>query len=353
MLSVISKSYPTVLHAGTKKHMVKPSELDIYQEHEVIEVVQKPPYPAIIYENVSAARRSLTGMFSGLLTTHEKISEFFGSLNGKLTNVYTETLQDPYFLLTPGAIATAAVGGALLAGRGRRTIKRSFYAGVFALTATAASYPQRSLDIATTGYYHTSSAISNLVQSWRERSSNVTEKIAPKHENEPVEINEVDESILLSEPVVNNLMSKSTEEGEDDSTVMSEMTGETENIATSEVTMEAKLLTETTNDTEDIIQEELKIVTEEIITVDDSQESIELVVESDSESSETVDEAHNESNKIVAENDEHSSEIVEEDGNVYSEVISEGDNESTETLVVEPDYGQSNVEDKDMYSTRS
>lgn len=324
-------SLKSVVHAGNEKKLIKPSELDIYYEPELIEIVPRnPPYPAIIYENVSAARTRITGVFSGLLTTHEKVSSFFGSLESRITNVYTETLEDPSFLLTPSVIITATIGGALFAGRGKRPFTRSLYAGLFGTTALAVTYPQRSLEIAATGYYHTSASLSNLVQLWKKRSANITEKVMTKLENVPVE--NIEENVVLTE---SNVVLSETVAADDENvdTVVSSSdaavvekpvitSSETTVVEDTVITSSETTVVEGTNENNvQPPQEELKVVIEEIIKADVLDESSELV---DNKSSELVD---NESSELT------------------------GD-ESSE-LVVEADYGQSDPDDKDMYSTRS
>lgn len=190
--------------AGTEKQLVKPCDLDIYFEAEQPPPKEiPPPSPAFLYENVSAARQRVTGVFSGLLTTHVKISNFFGSLESRIVNVYNSTVADPYFLLTPGVITLATVSGAVVAGRGRRPFKRSLYAIIFGATATSICYPERALDIATTGYYHTTGSVSKLSTLWNERKQTTTERVVKDITDEKATTSEenkedISESVELS-----------------------------------------------------------------------------------------------------------------------------------------------------------
>lgn len=63
-----------------------------------------------------------------------------------------------------------------------RPVKRTFYALVFGTTAASVSYPQRAMEIATTGYYHTTGAVNQLISTIKNstNSKTVTEKAIEK-----------------------------------------------------------------------------------------------------------------------------------------------------------------------------
>lgn len=59
-------------------------------------------------------------------------------------------------------------------------IKRTIYALVFGATAASVTNPQRALDIATTGYYHTMGAVSQLISAIKSNTETktMTEKVS-------------------------------------------------------------------------------------------------------------------------------------------------------------------------------
>lgn len=201
MLSVIFNKAgvaPVLCASGGNKRLMKPSELDIYNEPEEYASITCPtPSPAFLYENISAGRKRVTGVFSGLLTTHEKVSNTITTTEGKIKSTYHQTIADPYYLLTPGAIMLATAGGAIVAGRGRKPIQRTLYALLFGVTAASVSKPQRAMDIAATSYYHTASSISQIVNSFSRKPAKTTTERLTKEMVE-VKTDEIVEVVLES-----------------------------------------------------------------------------------------------------------------------------------------------------------
>jgi len=70
-------------------------------------------------------------------------------------------------------------------------VKRSVYALLFGTTASAVCYPHRALDIATTGYYHTTDSISQLFTSTG--TPTTTERVTKELKRE--------EAVSIEEPV--------------------------------------------------------------------------------------------------------------------------------------------------------
>jgi len=99
MFSIVFKqgNMFNTLHASNQKILLKPSELDIYYEPEPsVPADRENPQPELLYEYVHTARKSLTNAFSGLLTTHERISEAYTSTTGKVKSGFEGILEDPY-----------------------------------------------------------------------------------------------------------------------------------------------------------------------------------------------------------------------------------------------------------------
>eukprot|EP00111_Clytia_hemisphaerica_P000091 TCONS_00000214-protein len=340
----------STLHASNQKQLLKPSELDIYYEPEPTIPAERPsPTPEFLYEYIHVGRESLTNVFSGLLTTHEKISDFYATTKERISSSYNRTLEDPYFLFSPAAIVAATATGAVVAGKGRRPIKRSLYGLLFGTTAAAISYPERTLDIAETSYYHTASSIAQL---FAPSAPTTTERVVEilDDKNEPDEV--VESEIVISEAVT------STEEEE----VSAPATEVVEEII-------SVIEDETQPPPPPPLQEE--IVTELTEVVESEGGSAEVVPDSvndnvsNERSEEIVGEENTEvpvSNNEVQDFDPGQTELQEisvvslDDEKVVDDKDTRLDLDTAanqENIIIEGDLGQSDPEDSDMYSTRS
>lgn len=338
------------LHSSMERKLIKPSELDIYYEPvEMVEIVERSNSPAFLYDNVSTARKKLTGAFSGVLTTHEKLSNFFGSLEDKIKNAYKNTIEDPYFLLTPGVVTLATVSGAAVAGKGRRPFKRSFYALIFGTTALAVSYPERSMDIATTGYYHTTGSLSNLIYQLRNKES-ITEKamkeIQPDAKEEKVEEELTsmhnDSEIMIKEEEVPAIEKIEEELKIEKYDVEVAVTEDNDGPITDSSQSGAEGVLVVGNE-----------ITEQIHDVTTKEDEL-IIAAGGTNSSPRQEELKVETIEVIKANEDGSS----DEGDIKNTVVEE----STELkahadepieLKVDADYGQSSSEDNDMYSTRS
>jgi len=335
------------LLASSERHLVKPSELDIYYEPEEVvkEINSGNSHPTLFHENVSSARKKLTKAFSGLLTTHEKVSSLFTYAELQITGIYNEALQDPYSLLVPGSITMATVGGVLVAGKGKKPLSRVFYGALFGATATAVTHPHRSLEIATTGYYHTTGSLSHLKNYFATKEETITEKV----ENE-IKINdtELETNEIISEVVVNDtetLAVDNTSEINKGVVVETIENTEADKLIEEFVVVDSESVSSVTSDIADT-REEVLNPSENVTSIDD----VATVENTSVETSLPVQE-----DLLVIKYDEivnkEESHHVESDSTVESETIEDKSIVNSETL--EGDYGQSNPQDEDMYSTRS
>lgn len=303
-----------ILLASSERQFINPSELDIYHEPEesVRIITDKDLYPTLFHENVASARKYLTQMFSGLLSTHEKVLSLFSYAEDRLTGVCNEALNDPYSMLIPGSITLATIGGAVIAGKGKRPVRRILYAGFFGTTAYCVTHPQRTLDIATTGYYHTTGSLANLSSYFTSSEETITEKV----ENES--------DIIAAEKEIIDLIEKPVE---DESPIR-------------------KFVVESLEEVDTVKSEDM--VVEDLVKADDTVVSTEADDNENISSTEVTPDntAENLTEKLVIENDSIDIENVEKDQQL------EFDNKAPE-VIIEEDHGQSSEQDDDMYSTRS
>ncbi|XP_015772988.1 PREDICTED: uncharacterized protein LOC107351206 [Acropora digitifera] len=211
-----------------------------------------------------------------------------------------------------GAISAALLGGAVLAGRGRRPIRRIFYSGAIGTTALAICYPKQAVDITLTNYDRLKAFVkeqmTNLNQKRAEKPF-VKEVQTPLHEatnlkveHEPVQI--VVESVNNNAPVDEQ---QKDVEMEDTKARLEENKGKQESSFWSKIPFLDRLVGE---------KEDPAVISESSLAVGNKEE-IGLVA-----------------------TDEKKDQIL----------LLE---QTTAKANVEGDLGQSNPEDKDMYSTRS
>jgi len=330
----------STLHASNQKQLLKPSELDIYYEPEPTIPAERPsPTPEFLYEYIHAGRESLTNVFSGLLTTHEKISDFYATTKERISSTYNRTLEDPYFLLSPAAIVAATATGAVVAGKGKRPIKRSLYGLLFGTTAAAISYPQRTLEIAETSYYHTASSIAQLfAPSAPTTTERVVEILDDKNEPEVVE-----SEIVISEDVT------STEE-EEVSSPVNEVVEEIISVIEDETQPPPPPQEEVVAELTEIAESEFgsAVVDSESVNDNASDKGSEKIVCEENTEVEEYDPGQTELQEIsvVSLDDEK----VVDDKDTRLDLDTAANQENT---TIEGDLGQSDPEDSDMYSTRS
>lgn len=345
------------LLAASERHLVKPSELDIYYEPEEVvkEINSGNNHPTLFHENVSSARKKLTKAFSGLLTTHEKVSSLFTYAELQITGIYNEALQDPYSLLVPGSITMATVGGVLVAGKGKKPLSRIFYGALFGATATAVTHPHRSLEIATTGYYHTSGLLSHLKNYFATKEETITEKVENeiKINNTELESNEVISEVVVKVADTETPASDNTSEINEDIVVETIENTEADKVIEEFFVVESESVSSVTSDIAGTTEEVLidTSVVENESNPSENVTSIDDVTTAENTSVETSIPVQEELlmikvDEIVNKDESHH---VESESKFISETLE--DKSTVKTL--EGDYGQSNPQDEDMYSTRS
>lgn len=371
------------LHASSQQKLLRPQELDIYYEPPAT-VLENPgkPSPEFLYDNIQSIRKQITGVFSGLLTTHEKVSDTYSNTEGKIQKTYSRVLEDPYFLLKPGAIALAFVGGAAVAGKGRKPIQRSLYSLLFGVTASSVCYPERFVDIATTGYYHTTSSINQLFSSGQTTTEKVLEELKEPEVKEEVDTGKTVDSIEVEDVELKegaSLPDVSGEEKSEETLVAKELLAESlqvvEDAAVPVVESEkidqekpiaTEIIDEKSPDTSVVEKAESGSVTQGeegfvIVNVEDSEPSAEnenadntadvvpnIVPDAVEVTQEPYDSNQDELKEVLPSPFEAS-----ENKDVKTEIEFERADDIAASVEAEGDPGQSNPEDVDMYSTRS
>jgi len=328
--------FTSTLHASSQRNLLKPSELDIYTEPPPSDLADLgKPFPEFLYDKIGNGRKSVTGVFKGLLTTHEKVSDTYSSTEGKVINTYNKTLQDPYFLVSPIVIVCAAAGGAIVAGKGKQPIQRSLYSLLFGVTATAVCYPQRAKEIITTSYHHTASSIGQLFSGGgggTTTTERVVEELKGTEEND-APIDEVEVKAIEEEFVVLTIDDAGAVEEESDTAP-----GLVAAIEESDI---VAVIAE---------EDEVAPVAAEMPVVDNvaDEENIVAAEAVQPEAEEPYSPEQTELKEVlVAPIDVESTEEKDDVREV------EFDEAATSVNEIEGDVGQSNPEDADMYSTRS
>ena len=215
-----------------------------------------------------------------------------------------------------------------------RPIRRTLYAALFGISATSVWHPQRTLDIAATGFYHTKSSLSNIPKLWERSGDNITEKVQEEELKERESENLKDGSsdgILTEEFVVieNTDIKEVSEDVKGASTSGDEAAAsllEVEQLDTdvnktvSDADNTVQLLSTDVSEAIPIREEDNTVQQEEPVQVDLKIVGVQEI------------EPYSREEEGVIKND---SDVIAED------------------TKIEGDYGQSSPEDQDMYSTRS
>jgi len=304
---VLGVPFFQTVKAGSMK--VHPRELEIYDgpveesknnlnEEEISQLEEK----------VSVARKYVWGWTSSVKESVAKVKNTLTTVENKSYEFVELIRTDRQFQIKVGGITAAVLSGVLLAGKGRRPIRRIFFASVLGTTAAAICYPKQAVDITQTNYQRLKVFVN-------EQRSNYNQKQAEKAAKEELKLRAEETRVLEDQgsPTVEvtkgEVVESQTEVSDvQEKTTEPEMAAEVKPQSSfwSKIPFVDKLTGGKTSATGDVSP----------VQVSDDK----------------VDTAEAESSKDQV--------IVQEDS-ASGDVKPEGD------------LGQSNPEDKDMYSTRS
>ncbi|PFX19173.1 Apolipoprotein O-like [Stylophora pistillata] len=293
--------------------------LEIYDEPvEISKVKPDEEEVSAFEEKVSVARRFVWGWTSTVKDGIDKTRRTFSSVEERSIEFVQLLHTDRQFQMKVGGITAAVFGGALLAGRGRRPIRRLFFSSVLGTTAAAICYPNEAVLISQKNYHRLKTFIK---EQWEKHNERQAERAA-KGELKT----SVDETKTL--------------EGQKTSTA-EEVKAETasadvvkEEVASSQNKVKKQETQETT--TEPVV----------VSTENTSQGSFwSKIPFVDKFMAPRPSEAHEVKRVEVVESSDKT-------GSSKDQVIVQEET-SSDVPKAEGDTGQSNPEDKDMYSTRS
>ncbi|KAL9962062.1 hypothetical protein ACROYT_G031130 [Oculina patagonica] len=305
---VLGVPFLQTVKAGSMK--VHPRELEIYDDP--VEASQYKPDEeeiTVLEEKVSVVRRSVWGWSSRVKEGVTTVRNTFSSAEDKALEFVELIRTDRQFQIKVGGISAAILSGALLAGKGRRPIRRIFFASVLGTTAAAICYPKQAVDITQTNYQR----LKVFVNEQRRKYS---EKQAEKAAKEELKTSAVAETQIVEDPG-NATVEVIKEEVAESQTEVSDVQEETtEPVVTAEVKPQSsfwskvpfldKIIGGKTSSTGDVSPVQVSSEDKGAALVESSKDQV----------------------------------IVQEDS-------------PSQAVKPEGDIGQSNPEDKDMYSTRS
>ncbi|XP_074607529.1 uncharacterized protein LOC141860350 [Acropora palmata] len=195
---ILGVPFLSSVKAGSVK--VHPRELEIYDPVEPSQDTLKPNEEEVtgFEQKVSTVRKFVWGWTTSVQEGIAKAREHFSVAEQKSLEFIELIQTDQEFQMKVGAISAAVLGGAVLAGRGRRPIRRIFYSGAVGTTAVAICYPKQAVDITLTNYDRLKAfvkeQITNLNQKRAEKpfvkevQTPLHEAANPEEEHEPVQI---------------------------------------------------------------------------------------------------------------------------------------------------------------------
>ncbi|XP_068735032.1 MICOS complex subunit MIC27-like [Montipora capricornis] len=151
-IPVLGMPFLSSVKAGSIK--VHPRELEIYDPLEQSHDVLKPSEEEVtgFQQKVSSLRKFVWGWTTSVQEGVDKARQHF-SLVEQRSIEFVELIQtDKEFQMKVGGISAAVLTGAVLAGRGRRPVRRILYSGVLGTTALAICYPKEAVDITLANY---------------------------------------------------------------------------------------------------------------------------------------------------------------------------------------------------------
>nr|XP_058973320.1 uncharacterized protein LOC131799637 [Pocillopora verrucosa] len=158
--------------AGSIK--VHPRELEIYDEPvEISQVKPDEDKVSAFEEKVSIARRFVWGWTSKVKNSVEETRRTFSSVEERSLEFVQLLHTDRQFQMKVGGITASVLAGALLAGRGRRPIRRIFFSSVLGTTAAAICYPKEAVLITQTNYHRLKTFV---IEQWEEHNKRQAER---------------------------------------------------------------------------------------------------------------------------------------------------------------------------------
>lgn len=297
--------------AGSMK--VHPRELEIYDEPvEISQVKPDEDKVSAFEEKVSIARRFVWGWTSKVKNSVEETRRTFSSVEERSLEFVQLLHTDRQFQMKVGGITASVFAGALLAGRGRRPIRRIFFSSVLGTTAAAICYPKEAVLITQTNYHRLKTFV---IEQWEKHNKQQAERAVKEELKTSVDETKTSTAEVKAETAS---VDEVKEEG-----------------ASNQKEIIEKQETEETN-------AEPPVVSTENTSKGSFWSKIPFVDKFMGAKPSEADEVK--SVKVV--------ESVDKTGSSKDQVIVQ---EKTSSDVPKPegDTGQSNPEDKDMYSTRS
>ncbi|KAJ7388525.1 hypothetical protein OS493_037042 [Desmophyllum pertusum] len=185
---VLGVPFLQTVKAGSMK--VHPRELEIYDPVEASQDKLNEEEITVLEEKVSVGRRFVWGWTS-------KVKDGVANLRNTLSSVEDKSLEfvelirtDRQFQMKVGGITTAVLGGTLLAGRGRRPIRRIFFSSVLGTSAAAICYPKQAVEITQTSYHRLKVFINEQRNKYNQKQA---EKAAKEELKTPVEETQISE----------------------------------------------------------------------------------------------------------------------------------------------------------------
>jgi len=304
---VLGAPFLSTVKAGSQK--VHPRELDIYDPVEQTQDKTEQNQEEIteIEEKVSVARRFVWGWASTVKEGVLKVRQTFSSVEEKSLE-FVELIQtDREFQIKVGGISAAVLGGAVMAGKGRRPFRRVLYSAVLGTTAAAICYPKQAVDITLANYDRLKVFIKEQQNTFNQKRA---EQAASKE---------------LESPVQETGVSKEQD---------MEEVAEEASVDLKEIPVEVSDVQEKVIQPEDVVEEKPKASFWSRIPFADK-----FIGSKESATSSANPVAVSEGESVTQADSSKDQVIVQE--------------ESSGQAKIEGDIGQSNPEDKDMYSTRS
>lgn len=302
-----------------KPKLMKPSNLDVYWEPDEPVYATTSNQESALLKQVRKGRQFIWQFSGGASSAYTNATQSISKTAAAVENAYDSAVKDPLTLIQPASISAAVFVGALLPGRGRRPFMRLFGASVLGTTATAVSYPKKASEVSISAFHKGKDWGSCLVVSakkaWEGKPKVITQEIPELIGKEEVDVtgkDEVDVTLQLDVPSDASLAVENNEKP-----VLSEDLASNEIMS---VVVEPEgtkaLLLANKEESKEEVKEEVK----------------EEMKEEGKEETAHLEQLESQYNDLKGHSD--ITELPKQDGNILK------------------DFGQSDPEDKDMYSTR-
>ncbi|XP_001630673.2 MICOS complex subunit Mic27 [Nematostella vectensis] len=312
-------AFPRVQASGTKIH---PSELDIYDKPVVYNEVVLDDKRSALELKVSSGRRALWGYWDDVKVLVEKTRSAYEIVSTKSVEFVDLITNDQVFQIKFGCISSGVLVGALLAGRGRCPFRRVFYSVGLGAAVASLCYPSKATDISLEGYRKAKMFISDQWTKYQENKPKITKNPGKVLDMTSQTEGATEEKfVIVDKPVEMPETKLVNEEG---------------------TPVEAVEITPSESQNSKQVSSEM--AEESIMT---KVPFVGWFFKSNSSNADTNDE-----NSVVIESQEEKTQEKSDVSGKDQRMVIEPE-EVKKPLKVEGDPGQSNPDDKDMYSTRS